>query len=456
MAARILIVEDDKALGFLLQAELKRSGHDVTAVTSGEAALVEEGRSGVDVVVTDLHLAGMMTGTQLCAAMREKDPDVPVVLMTAHGTLDTAIDALRANAWDFVLKPFAPEVLTLAVARALKHRALHSEVRSLRAALSQRGSARDIVGHSEKVRAALDLVRRVADTDVNVLIRGASGTGKELVAKALHDESHRKGKPFVAINCAAVPEALLESQLFGHVKGAFTDARADRKGLFVQATGGTLFLDEIGDMPMTLQPKLLRALQERRVLPVGADVEVPFDARIVAATHRHLPDRVEQGLFREDLYYRLDVVQVVLPTLHERGSDVLLLAQHFLTSFAKRMNKDVEALSPPAAQKLLDYDWPGNVRELMNCMERAVALTQTSHIMVSDLPERVLSHQSKRLVIDADPSGPILPLEEVERRYVLRVLDAVGGQKKRAAELLGIDRKTLYRKLQEAAISDDG
>jgi DNA-binding NtrC family response regulator len=450
--ARVLIVEDDPALSFLLVRSLEAVGHAPVAVSTAEAALVEEAKAPFDVAVTDLQLAGKMTGTELCIALHERDPELPVVIMTAHGSLETAVAALRASAWDFVVKPFAMEVLTLAIGRALKHRALTHEVRTLRAALSTPARRSDVVGHAPSLRTALDLVARVAATDVNVFISGESGTGKELIARALHDTSTRKNAPFVAINCAAVPEALIESQLFGHVRGAFTDARQDRKGLFVQADGGTVFLDEIGDLPLSLQPKLLRALQERRVLPVGADEEVAFDARVVAATHKDLERMIADGTFRDDLYYRLNVVEVRLPPLRERGSDVLMLAQHFLQTFAARMKKPVEGISAPAAQKLLEYDWPGNVRELMNCIERAVALTQTTHIVVADLPDRIQRHKSQTLVIDA--AVDVLPLEDVEKRYILRVLDLAGGQRSKAAEMLGIDRKTLYRKLNAWGVED--
>jgi two-component system response regulator HydG len=288
-------------------------------------------------------------------------------------------------------------------------------------------------------------VARVAPSDASVLIHGETGTGKELVARAIHTRSARKAGPFVAINCAAVPANLIESELFGHARGAFTDAKAARAGLFVEADGGTFFLDEIGEMPLEVQPKLLRALQERKVRPVGSNAEVPFDARIVAATNRDLEIEVEQRRFREDLYYRINVVKIELPPLRERGADVLAIAEHMLRRIS---NGRTLRLSPQAAERLMAYDWPGNVRELENCMERAVALARFDQIAVDDLPEKVRSFRSDRVVVSADDASELVTLDELERRYVRRVLKMLGGNKSRAAQILGLDRRTLYRKLE--------
>ena len=288
-----------------------------------------------------------------------------------------------------------------------------------------------------------------------MLVTGESGTGKEMIARAIHRRSKRSGGPFVALNCAAVPEALLESELFGHAKGAFTDAKGARAGLFMQATGGTLFLDEIGELPLTLQPKILRALQERKVRPVGADTELAFDARIVVATNRDLESMVEEHRFREDLFYRVNVIRVELPPLRARGSDVLLLAQHFLEHYAASFDKRVIGVSAPAAQRLMGYYWPGNVRELQNCIERAVALTRLENLAVEDLPEKIRNYSRSFQVVVADDPSEIVPLEEVERRYILGVLEAVGGSKTLAAQKLGLDRKTLYRKLERYDVDKD-
>jgi two-component system response regulator HydG len=281
-----------------------------------------------------------------------------------------------------------------------------------------------------------------------VLITGESGTGKEVVARALHRRGRRKNGPFVAVNCAALPETLLESELFGHARGAFTDARSARSGLFVQANGGTLFLDEITEMPLALQPKLLRALQERVVRPLGGEGEVPFDVRLVTATNRDLETAVEEGRFRGDLFFRVNVIHVPLPPLRARGGDILLLAQRFLGEYGARSSKQVTGLSPQAAERLLAYSWPGNVRELENCIERAIALAQHDHILPDDLPEKVRAYRRSHVLVASDDPAELVPLEEVERRYILRVMEAVGGNKSQAAQVLGLGRKTLYRKLE--------
>jgi two-component system response regulator HydG len=294
-----------------------------------------------------------------------------------------------------------------------------------------------------------ELVARVAHTDVSVLVEGETGTGKELVARAIHAASPRASGPFVAINCAAVPANLLESELFGHARGAFTDAKVARDGLFVQASGGTLFLDEIGEMPLEMQAKLLRALQERTVRPIGSNDEVSFDARIVAATHRDLESECNAKRFREDLYYRINVVKIGMPPLRERGNDILLLATHFLKQMCERGKREDIHLSPAVATLLLNYDWPGNVRELENCIERAVALARFSELSVDDLPEKVRCYSPKRFVLSADTEEEILSLDELERRYILRALKILGGNRSRAATLLGLDRRTLYRRLEK-------
>jgi two-component system response regulator HydG len=306
----------------------------------------------------------------------------------------------------------------------------------------------DLLGASPAMQQVYDLLERVVDSESSVLITGETGTGKELVARALHRRGRRSGGPFVAVNCAAMPEALLESELFGHARGAFTDARTARTGLFLKASGGTLFLDEIAELPPALQPKLLRALQERTVRPVGDDTEVPFDVRLITATNRDLDSAVAERRFREDLYFRVNVIHVELPPLRARGSDVLLLAQHSIDRYAAQAGKHVAALSQAAAERLLAYSWPGNVRELQNCIERAVALTNFDRITVEDLPEKIRSYRRSHVVVASDDPSELVPLEEVERRYILRVMEAVGRNKTLAAHVLGLDRKTLYRKLE--------
>ncbi|NQU24513.1 MAG: sigma-54-dependent Fis family transcriptional regulator, partial [Candidatus Nealsonbacteria bacterium] len=314
----------------------------------------------------------------------------------------------------------------------------------------------ELLGESPPMRDLYDKLDRIADSEATVLITGESGTGKELVAKAIHKRSRRHKGPFVAVNCAALPDALLESELFGHIRGAFTDARAGRKGLFLQADGGTLFLDEIGELPLALQPKLLRALEEHCVRPIGGDKELPFDARIVLSTNRDLESAVEEGRFREDLFFRINVIHVTLPPLRARGTDVLLLTQHFLGLFAARSGKCLEGVSDTLAGKLLGYTWPGNVRELRNAIEHAVALTRYERIAVEDVPEKIRDYQTSHLIVGSDNPTELAPMEEVERHYILHVLQAVGGHRTLAAQVLGLDRKTLYRKLlQYGAVEED-
>jgi DNA-binding NtrC family response regulator len=447
MRKRVLIIDDDASMCELLEEELGRRAFTVTTIDAPMPALERFAREDFDVVVSDVNMAGM-TGVELCRQLVDRRDDVPVLLVTAYADVETAIAGIRAGAYDFVTKPFEVDQLALALERALKHRALRQEVKRLRKAIEGAERLRGLVGESPAMKTMAELVARVADTDTTVLITGESGTGKELVARALHENGLRRDGPFVAINCAAMPETLLESELFGHVRGAFTDARTSRPGLFVRATGGTIFLDEIAEMPAGMQAKLLRALQERTVRPVGSDEEQGFDARIVAATNRDLESAVEERHFREDLFYRINVVRIAVPPLRGRGGDVLLLAQHFLERFAAQSRREVTGLSAAAAEKLLSYPWPGNVRELQNCIERAVALAAFDTLGVDDLPERVRDHRIARIPVDSDDPAELLPMDEIERRYILKVLAAVSGNKTMAAQVLGFDRRTLYRKLQ--------
>ena len=455
MSGRVMIIEDEEALRGLIERRLRRAGWDVHAYGCAEDALSRLLEDDPEVVLTDLNLGGA-DGISVCRAVAESLPGVPTVVMTAFGSMDTAIEALRAGAWDFLTKPLDLQVLALSLDRALEHRRLHLEVQRLRQRAESAAGFGEILGESQAMRDLFDLVERVAPAPSSVLITGESGTGKELVARALHRLSQRRGA-FVAINCGAVPATLLESELFGHVKGAFTDARSTRAGLFVQAEDGTLFLDEIGDMPIELQVKLLRALQERRVRPVGADREQAIEVRVVAATNQDLEAAVMEGRFREDLLYRLDVIRLELPPLRARGHDVLLLAQAFLEQHAERMGKPVQGIAEDAARKLMDYDWPGNVRELQNCMERAVVLARLDRITSTELPRRLQQHESKAQVVVASTSPELLqPLEEVERRYVLQALETLGGNKSLAAKVLRVDRRTLYRMLERWEGSDSG
>ena len=440
---RVLVVEDDPAMASMVVNGLCRRGFVASAAHSAADALAAP---EPEVVVSDVRLGGM-TGLELCERLVARRPDVPVILVTAFGDLDTAIAAIRAGAHDFLPKPFEVEELALRVTRAAELRFLRAEVRRL-ADRAAPATPEGMIGESPAMQQVFAMIERVARADAPVLLTGETGTGKELLARALHARGPRAKGPFVAVNCAAIPENLLESELFGHVRGAFTDARAARAGLFVEADGGTLFLDEVAEMPMPLQAKLLRALQERVVRPVGGDREVRFDARIVSASHRDLESMVAEGRFREDLYYRLNVLGIELPPLRARGADVVRIAAAYLARIAERTRTPVKGISPEAARKLVEYAWPGNVRELVNAMERAVALAEYDVITVADLPAKVQSFTPSHVLIASQDPTELVPLDEVERRYILRVMDAVGGNRTRAAEVLRVDRKTLYSKLK--------
>jgi DNA-binding NtrC family response regulator len=444
---RILIIDDDPSMLEMLRADLERRHYEVVTHTSPEAAIRQLADQDFSVVLSDISMRGM-SGVDLCREVVALREDTPVIVMTAFASIESAVASIRAGAYDFVTKPFDPNDLALTLERALKHGALREELKRLRRAVSDLQPCDEMLGESLAMKKIRDVVTRVAETDATVLVTGESGTGKELVARAVHARSARASGPFVAINCAAMPESLLDSELFGHVKGAFTDARAARPGLFVKASGGTLFLDEIGEMPIGMQAKLLRALQERRVRPVGGDVEVAFDVRIAAATNRDLEEEVEQRRFREDLFYRINVVHIHMPPLRQRDNDVLLLAQTFLQRCQNGGAARVVGIKRAAAERLTAYPWPGNVRELQNCIERALALAQFDHIGIDDLPERIRNFNSSRIALESGDPLTIVPMDEIERRYINRVLEALGGNKASAARLLGMDRRTLYRKLE--------
>lgn len=455
MPGTLLVVDDDESTRRLLKRGLETEGYGVECAESGESALEVLRKKPVDVVLTDLNMSPM-TGIELCQRVGDEFPDVPTIVVTAFGSLESAVETLRAGAYDFLNKPISLDVLQLAVERAVMHHQLKTEVKRLRAATGQAGWGGALVGSSPAVSELRELLERVAATDSTVLLVGESGTGKEVAARILHESGRRQRGPFVAVNAAAIPDNLLESELFGHARGAFTDAKSARIGLLPQAAGGTLFLDEIGDMPVSVQAKLLRALEERSVRPVGGTSEVGFDARVIAATNRDLERAIEEGRFREDLYYRLSVLQVSLPPLRARGGDVLLLAQHFVRQFSTQMAKGVNGLSPAAAKKMLSYPWPGNVRELKNCVERAVALTRYDQIAVDDLPDRVKGYEPRHVVVAGSNLDELVPLEQVEKAYILRVLEAAGGNKSLAARTLGLNRKTLYRRLVEYGVLEAG
>jgi DNA-binding NtrC family response regulator len=445
----ILVVDDDEDMRALLCDELHERGHRVDTAANGRDALKKLGDQDVAVLLTDLRMQGMQ-GLELLNEVKRDHPDTNVIIMTAFGSVESAIEAMKQGAYDYVTKPVKNEELALVVEKAVRDALLRREVQQLRRAVREDFSFHHILGKSKPMRGVFDLIRRVADSQTNVLITGESGTGKELAAKAIHFNSDRRNGPFVPVNCAAIPEALLESELFGHLKGSFTDAKGDKRGLFEEAHGGTLFLDEISELPVMLQAKLLRAIQEREIRRVGSTKAVAVDVRIIAATNLSLTDEVKAKRFREDLYYRLNVIEIRMPPLRERREDIPLLVDAFLRKCAEASKKAVKGLSESALALLLDYPWPGNVRELENVIERAVTLTRGEKVMPEDLPPAIHGSRGDRKVID-DAAVRTLPLEEVEKEYILRILDKTGGNKYQAAQLLGIDRKTLYRKLGEIA-----
>ncbi len=442
----VLVVDDDAGMRDMLAARLTTRGFRIVICGSGSEAIEVIQRDDVDVVVSDVNMKAM-DGVELCKRVLEHRPQLPVILITAFGSMDLAIQAIRAGAYDFLPKPFEIDQLVLAIERGATLARLKDEVQRLRRAVAPLGFG-TLIGESPKMTELYGVLGKVSESVVPVLLTGESGTGKELVARAIHDAGPRKDGPFVALNCAAMPAQLLESELFGHEKGAFTDARTAKPGLFIAASGGTIFLDEIGELPLEMQPKLLRALQEHAVRPVGGTTEVAFDARVIAATNRNLETMIEERTFREDLYFRINVLQVDLPPLRSRGGDVLVLARHFLDRIAARAQKRIIGFSPEAAQKLMSYAWPGNVRELENCIERAVALASFEQLAVSDLPEKVRAFRASQLVLSSDDPTTLVTLEELEQRYVVRVLESVAGNKAAAARILGIERKTLYRMLE--------
>jgi two-component system response regulator GlrR len=434
--AKVLLVDDDRDLLQLIAMRLTAAGYAVTAVESGEAALAALAVSRPQVVVTDLRMQGM-DGMALFDAIHRDSPSLPVVILTAHGTIPEAVTATRRGVFSFLTKPFEPKVLLDTVAEAMRLSSpVVGDMEDWRAELITRSSSMEDL---------LAQARRVAASDASVCLYGASGTGKELMARAIHRASPRAEAPFVAVNCGAIPEGLLESELFGHKKGSFTGAVADRRGLFQAAQGGTLFLDEIGDMPLPLQVKLLRALEERKVRPVGSHESHDIDVRVIAATHRKLEERIASGEFREDLYYRLNVVKLYIPTLAERREDIPLLTNHFLSRLAERYRKGRLALAPEAMQLLVSAPWPGNVRQLLNVIEQAVALAPTEVI-----PESLV-----RQALDAGDTA-LTPLDEArrafERDYLVRILKITGGNVTKAARLAGRNRTEFYRLLERHSL----
>jgi two-component system response regulator PilR (NtrC family) len=452
---RVLVVDDERAMREFLAICLRRAGHQVTLADSGTAAMTSLAASPADIVVTDLRMPGELDGLALLRAIRAANLDPEVILVTAFATADTAIAAMKEGAYDYLTKPFKVDEINAVIGRAMEKRALVAENAALREQVAGRVRMAQLLGRSKPMQLLFELIGKIASARTNVLITGESGTGKELVARALHTEGSRAGGAFVAVNCGAIPDELMESELFGHVKGAFTGAVADRPGLFREAHGGTLFLDEIGELSLGLQVKLLRALQEKRVKPVGGTGELEVDVRVVAATNRELEAEVARGAFRQDLYYRLNVIELRLPPLRQRPEDVPLLVDHFLRRFARDQGKALSTLSPGAMKRLELYDFPGNVRELENIIERAVALASGPAIEESDLPPLRTS-----AVKPAAPTGDIPDdgvdldrlVSDYERAWVQKALDKTGGVRKKAAQLLGITFRSMRYRLEKLGL----
>ncbi|MGI9090348.1 MAG: sigma-54-dependent transcriptional regulator [Gemmatimonadaceae bacterium] len=440
----VLVVDDERGILDVIRILLANNGFTPHVAHGGRAGLEQIEAIRPDIVVTDIRMPGV-TGAEILAAARATDPEMPVILMTAQATLQSAVHAVNEGAFYYVQKPFRNDELLAIVHRAAEHRKLRAENRSLKQEIKKRDREDQPIGQSASWLEVLHLAEVVAPTDSTILIQGESGTGKEVIARYIHQTSARANGPFLSINCGALPEGLLESELFGHVKGSFTGAVKDKTGLFAAASTGTFFLDEVGEMAPSTQVKLLRTLQQREVLPVGAIEAIPVDARVVAATNRDLERDVKTGQFRSDLFYRLNVIAIHLPPLRDRRDDIPLLAEAFL---ARHSSADrVRTLSPAAMSILCDYAWPGNVRELENALERAVIITPNDTIEPSALPERVVSRAGERLVRDLEHAEPTLDV--IERAYIKWVLEAQGGNKTRAADILGIDPSTLHRKLQK-------
>lgn len=441
----VLIVEDEELMRSILRRLLEGAGYKVFSADSTESALELLPKNDISVTLTDIKMSGM-DGLELLDQIKSIDDEALVIIMTAYSSVDTAVRALRKGAFDYVTKPFINEDLLQTIKNAILQRELFHENRALRRELNKQYSFSDIIGKSDSLKRVFNIVEKVAATTSNVLIQGESGTGKELIAKAIHFNGNRSTKPFLAVNCGALPENLLESELFGHSKGAFTGATSEKKGLFRSAEGGTVLLDEVGEMPSSLQVKLLRALQEHEVAPVGTSMPIKFDARIIAATNRNLETEVAEGRFREDLFYRLNVIEIDIPSLRERRNDIPLLVRHFAAKVARNQNVAEKFVTNQASSALVSYDWPGNVRELENAVERAFILSG-DEIDIESLPPKLWPSTSSSNLLH-DSSGTRPTLEEIERRYVIEIMHAVEHDKVTASKILGIDLSTLYRKLR--------
>jgi two-component system, NtrC family, response regulator AtoC len=446
MGARILLVEDEANMARTLTKNLERAGHTVEHAPHGQAAITRLEQRPFDMVVTDLKMP-MMDGMQLLHALHERDLPPAVVVLTGYGTIESAVEAMKLGAADYLIKDARPQEILLTVERVLKVDALRRENARLREEVGRLRGVGELIGESRSLQAVYRVIEAVKENKSTVLVSGESGTGKELVARTIHQRGPLAERPFIAINCAGLSETLLDSQLFGHRRGAFTGAVADHDGVFRAAHGGTLFLDEVSEIPLSLQPKFLRAVQEREVTPLGASVPVPVDVRLIAATNRDLEAEVRSGTFRADLFYRLNVVHIEMPPLRAHPEDIPLLVEHFLQSFSRQYRVSPKRVTAEALERLTAYAWPGNIRELQNLIERAFALSTAETITLEDLPPAVAGWVAPEVGNEDDRELPTLG--DTERRLIAAALRRSGGNKKEAARLLGIDRQRLYRKIEK-------
>jgi DNA-binding NtrC family response regulator len=448
-AAKILVVDDERDICRALEFLLSREGYKVSTANSGQDALKKEESEDFDLVITDLKMEGI-DGMQVLERSLAMNPGLIVVIMTAFASVESAVDAMKKGASDYIVKPFINEDVKMTVRRLLEHRKVLLENLVLRQQLSQQFGNREFVGVSPQISKVLDILSKVIPARSNILLLGESGTGKGLIAEIVHGNSQRKDKPFISINCSAIPENLLESELFGYRKGAFTGAASDKKGLITMADQGTLFLDEIGDMPVGLQAKVLKVLETGEVLPLGETKPRLVDIRLIAATNKDLEEQIRKGLFREDLYYRLNVIEVKIPPLRERGEDIRVLTRHFIDKYCRENNRKAAAISEEAMEVLMGYHWPGNIRELRNVIERAVVLSGSGDISVAELPERVRSHDGTR---------PVRTLKDrvdyFEETVIRETLQTNDWNKEETARQLGVDLATLYRKIKKLGIAAD-
>jgi len=449
---RILVVEDEPLMRSIIVQLARSEGYECLEAPSSETALGIFEKEKVDLAILDLNLTSGGSGLDLLGKLRDLDPEVMGIIVTAYASVESAVEALRKGAYDYITKPFANDHLKKVIRNALEQKALFHENRFLRGELREKYRFENIIGKSDAIEAVFKVMEKVARTDSSVLITGESGTGKELVARAIHFTSDRANNRFLPINCGALPENLLESELFGYKRGAFTGAGQDKVGLLKAADKGTLFLDEIGELPLALQVKLLRALQERECYPLGSNDPVKFDVRVICATNRNLDAEVKAGRFREELLYRINVINLNLPALRERKDDIPLLANHFLRKYEKPLGRAAMRFSKGAMRLMLNYTWPGNVRELENTVERAAILAETDVIHSHDLPDKLRSSSPVTATIE----GAGLTLEELEREHIKRVLDKAEGDKVKAAQILGIHLSTLYRKVQRYRLDGEG